>query len=356
MTSICIVGMYICMRTTMNLPDELEIIRLWVAAEDYREDVRISDEILNRLVEAYRKLRNTARFLISNLYDFDPNEDAVVPESLDELDRWILHRTQALLTRCREAYENFEFHVVYHALNNFCSVDLSSLYLDIVKDRLYCETANSRERRSAQTALYRILECLVHLMAPILSFTAEEIWEQMPKKQGAAQSIFMSQMPPPEKELMDEGLSERWEQIFRERGDVLKALEEARSRDIIGHSLDAKVLFHPVNGAALPSLGVLFQSDRQKAADILIVSQGDVTRGKPDSLISTTMQLASGLQTINGMRLLYNSQLLNCCIEVSKANGQKCERCWKYSEDVGKDATHPMVCARCSRVLTGAAT
>ena len=327
-----------------------EIIRLWAAAEDYREDVRISDEILNRLVEAYRKLRNTARFLISNLYDFDPDRDAVALEQLDELDRWVLGRTDALLARCLDAYDQFEFHVVYHALNNFCSVDLSALYLDIVKDRLYCEAPRSSARRSAQTALNRILEVLVHLMAPILSFTAAEIWQHMPNKRGAAEAIFMSRMPAPGAAPLDESLSARWEQIFKERSEVLKALEEARSRNIIGHSLDAKVLLHTMNGT-MPRIGELLQQDEQRAEDILIVSQGAVVRDSSDAAVTTAMQRASEAQDVDG-RFLYQSQPLNCMIEVAKASGRKCERCWKYSEDVGRDPAHPTVCARCARVLT----
>ena len=180
-----------------------EILRLWVAAEDFREDVRISDEILSRLVEAYRRLRNTARFLISNLYDFEPDKDAVQTAQLDEMDRWILQRTQNVLSRCREAYDNYEFHAVYHTLNNFCSVDLSAQYLDIVKDRLYCEGTRSNTRRAAQTTLYRILDTLVHLMAPILSFTAEEIWNYMPDKERRAGSVFLSRIPEPDTSLGD---------------------------------------------------------------------------------------------------------------------------------------------------------
>src|SRR4030095_8707290 len=213
-----------------------EILRLWVSAEDYREDVRISDEILNRLVEAYRRVRNTARFLISNLYDFDPKRDAVQVDQLDEMDRWILHRTQTLLSRCREAYDNYEFHVVYHTLNNFCSVDLSAQYLDIVKDRLYCDGTNSRSRRAAQTTLYRILDTLVHLMAPILSFTAEEIWGYLPDKDRRPKSVFMSSIPQPDASLVDAQLADKWDRILRERGEVLKALEQARAAGIIGHS------------------------------------------------------------------------------------------------------------------------
>ncbi|MBI2539013.1 MAG: isoleucine--tRNA ligase, partial [Deltaproteobacteria bacterium] len=265
-----------------------EILRLWVSAEDYREDVRISDEILSRLVEAYRKLRNTARFLISNLYDFDPNKEMVQPERLAELDRWILHRTQLLLGRCREAYEKFELHAVYHALNNFCSVDLSALYLDIVKDRLYCEGANAPERKSAQTTLYRILDTLLHLMAPILSFTAEEIWEHIPKRSGAAESVFMSQMPRPDERLVDEGLGTKWDEILKVRGEILKVLEESRKPQkgegfighIIAHSLDAEVvlypdMYHSSFKETLPS------HSAQTWGDILIVSKAKIEEGEP---------------------------------------------------------------------------
>ena len=235
-----------------------EILRLWVAAEDYREDVRISDEILNRLVEAYRRLRNTARFLISNLYDFDPQTDIVETKDLEELDRWILHRTQDVLSRCREAYDNYEFHIVYHTLNNFCSVDLSALYLDIVKDRLYCEGAKSRLRRAAQTALYRILDVLVHLIAPIVSFTAEEVWGYMPDKTRRPASVFLSQIPEVDSGFVNPELAEKWDRLFRERGEVLKALEQARAAGLIGHSLDARVVLHARNGTDhSPLLGML---------------------------------------------------------------------------------------------------
>jgi isoleucyl-tRNA synthetase len=152
-----------------------------------------------------------------------------------------LHRTQTVLGRCREAYENYEFHVVYHTLNNFCSVDLSALYLDIVKDRLYCEATKSAKRRAAQTTLYRVLDVLVHLMAPILSFTAEEIWSYLPDKERRPGSVFLSPIPEPDASLVDYKLAEKWDRLFKERSEVLKALEEARNLGIIGHSLDAKV-------------------------------------------------------------------------------------------------------------------
>ena len=258
-----------------------EILRLWVAAEDYREDVRISDEILNRLVEAYRRLRNTARFLISNLYDFDPKKDAVEPPALDELDRWILHRTQSVLSRCRDAYEKYEFHVVYHTLNNFCSVDLSSLYLDIVKDRLYCEGKNSTTRRAAQTTLYNILDVLVHLMAPILSFTAEEIWTYMPDKESRPQSVFLSPIPKPDSTLLDEELAQKWDRVFKERSEILKALEVGRNGGTIGHSLDAEVILYKGGDEKDESaLHGLMSGDPQKAEDVMIISQLVIPNGQ----------------------------------------------------------------------------
>ena len=346
-----------------------EILRLWVSAEDYREDVRISDEILNRLVEAYRKLRNTPRFLISNLYDFDAERDAVRPDELDELDRWILHRTQKLLARCREAYESFEFHVVYHALNNFCSVDLSALYLDIVKDRLYCERADSKERRAAQTTLYRILEVLVHLMAPILSFTAEEIWGYMPKRGGAPESIFLSNMPAPDDALTGEALVANWDQVLRVREEVLKVLEISRKPPedegilghIIGHSLDAEILFFP-DMYDSSSKAVLTARSPQTWEDIFIVSKVKVESGQiPDSFgWDQEDRLAGSIEIIrpNGREgRMYDSPLLNGPIVVFKAEGQKCERCWKYSASVGSETSHPTVCDRCAGVLkTGVAT
>lgn len=339
-----------------------EILRLWVSAEDYREDVRISDEILNRLVEAYRRLRNTARFLISNLYDFDPEKDIVDRQELDELDRWILHRTQSVLARCRDAYEKYEFHVVYHTLNNFCSVDLSALYLDIVKDRLYCEGAASKKRRAAQTTLYRILDVLVHLMAPILSFTAEEIWQYMPDKERRPESIFLSPMPEPDGLFSDEPLAERWDLIFKERAEVLKALEEARNSGIIGHSLDARVSLYPELYKKDLSLNTLSKNGRgTPCADVLIVSRVDVDGTEdPGDTAADALRLLEGAAEplgpadesgVHNAKVRYGSPLLGGPIVVSKAQGTKCERCWKYDIEVGKDADHPTVCRRCAAVL-----
>jgi isoleucyl-tRNA synthetase len=318
-----------------------EILRLWVAAEDFREDVRISDEILNRLVEAYRRLRNTARFLISNLYDFDPEKDAVAAPDLDEMDRWILQRTQSVLGRCREAYENYEFHAVYHTLNNFCAVELSAQYLDIVKDRLYCEGTKSVTRRAAQTALQRILDVLVHLMAPIVSFTAEEIWGYMPNRSRRPASVFLSSMPEPDRSGIDPKLAEKWERIFRERSEVLKALEQARAAGIIGHSLDARITFESRNGTLNSTLGDMAQSDQSRLQDLLIVSQAVSDGPAPAGDVTS--------------QSFYDAALLDCRITVGKAEGAKCDRCWKYDTQVGNDPNHPTVCARCAAVLNAGA-
>ncbi len=337
-----------------------EILRLWVAAEDYREDVRISDEILKRLVEAYRRLRNTARFLISNLYDFSPEKDTVQHGDLDELDRWVLHRTQKLLARCREAFERFEFHIVYHSLNNFCSIDLSSLYLDIVKDRLYCEGANSKERRSAQTTLHRILEVLVHLMAPILSFTAEEIWNYMPQNGRRPESVLLSQIPSPDKDLADEELGNKWEEIFKIRGEILKALEAARNNGNIGHSLDAKVSLYPDAYKKEPLHPTLITDGKIRWDDTSIVSQVEIGKADPSWQTEDALKVKEGVwepigpmdsSGVRNMGIRYFSPILGGRIEVFRADGQKCERCWKYDKDVGKDSDHPTVCPRCSRVL-----
>ncbi|MGH7831466.1 MAG: class I tRNA ligase family protein, partial [Candidatus Binatia bacterium] len=319
-----------------------EILRLWASAEDYRDDVRISDEILNRLVEAYRRVRNTARFLLGNLYDFHPEKDSVQPPAMAELDRWILHRTQEILARCREAYDRFEFHIVYHSLNNFCSVDLSALYLDIVKDRLYCEGANSKERRSAQTAMYRIVETLVHLMAPILSFTAEEIWGYLPDQDGRSESIFLSTLPTPDENLIDEKLGNDWEKIFKVRGEILKALESARNAGLIGHSLDAKIVLFPDAYTQDASLLSLIRNSQKRWPEILIVSQVELGKGPLD---------ASGTTEPAQAAVSYPSALLGGPVVVSKADGEKCQRCWNYSRSVGTDPSHPTVCERCSRVL-----
>jgi isoleucyl-tRNA synthetase len=244
-----------------------DILRLWVAAEDYRDDVRISDEIMRRLADSYRRIRNTARNLLANLYDFDPPRDAVGHESLLELDRWALGRLGSLIGRCRDAFEAYEFHAVYHALNNFCSVDMSALYFDIVKDRVYCSAADSPERRSAQTAMYEILAALARIIAPIMPFTADEIWRSMPGR-GPDDCVFLSDFPLPRTEWTDGDLDRRWERVWRVRAEVTKALEERRKSGGIGHSLEAgvRITLASSEAAALSEVG------SQQLAAVYIVS------------------------------------------------------------------------------------
>jgi isoleucyl-tRNA synthetase len=304
-----------------------EILRLWVAAEDYRDDVSMSQEIVGRLVESFRRIRNTARFLIANLYDFDPERHAVDEAVLLELDQWVLARTRLLIDRCRSAYGEYEFHVVYHALNNFCSVDLSALYLDIAKDRLYCSPAAGTARRSAQTALWRILDVLVRLMAPILTFTAEEVWAYVPGPKPRADSVLLADFPSSEGGAGDEELLTTWDRLLGVREAVTKALERARQEGRIGHSLDASVR---LDFASDGPLGALLGSRFADLPTFFIVSQ--VERSELDP--------AEASPLVPGLR-----------VAVERASGDKCARCWNYRTSVGSDAIHPTLCAPCVAAL-----
>jgi isoleucyl-tRNA synthetase len=296
-----------------------DVLRLWVAAEDYRDDVKISDEILKRLADAYFRIRNTFRFLLGNLYDFQPEKDAVPTPELYELDRWALYRLHKLIDRVREAYESFEFHVVYHSVQNFCAVEMSALYFDILKDRLYTYPGASLGRRSAQTALDEILKALTALMAPILSFTAEEVWKHMPSYPGKAESVHLSSFPEVRREYLDESLNDRWERIWEVRAVVTKALEEARKEKGIGLSLDAQVqLFLPEKAYAL------LQPYEKELKSIFIVSSVTLT---PDPAGKETRA------------------------EVTRAAGGKCERCWNYDTSVGQYPEHPLLCKRCTEAI-----
>ncbi len=292
-----------------------EILRLWVAAQDYREDLRISQEILNHLVEAYRKIRNTCRFLLSNLYDFDPRADRVPVDRLPELDRWALLRLGGLIPRVTTAYERFEFHTIFHELNNFCSVDMSAVYLDILKDRLYTFRADAHERRSSQTVLLEILVALTKLMAPILSFTAEEVWRMLPAagEQGAA-SVHLTGFPSAEAAWTDAALAQRWEELLKVRSEVQARLEEQRREKVIGSSLEA---------------GVIIEAN-QSRYDLL----GRYERDLPGVFIVSQVELRKAPD-------------LDLRVTVVKAKGRKCERCWNYRESVGRDARHPTLCDRC---------
>jgi len=293
-----------------------EILRLWVAAQDYREDLRISQEILNHLIEAYRKIRNTCRFLLSNLYDFDPATQAVPYAQLPELDRWALLRLGELITKVRRAYEEFEFHTIFHALNNFCSVDLSAVYLDILKDRLYTFRADSPLRRGSQTVLFETVVALSKLMAPILSFTADEIWRMLPGSRPTATSVHLAPFPDGESVWRDEGLATRWDKLLAYRIRVQGELEARRRDKVIGSSLEAHV--HIEAGADAYQFLTAYAGDLSTIFIVSRVTLKQATMGQADIRIT-----------------------------VEKSDAAKCERCWNYREAVGKDAVHPTLCDRC---------
>jgi isoleucyl-tRNA synthetase len=306
-----------------------DILRLWVSAEDYRDDIRISPEILERLSEAYRRIRNTCRFLLGNLTDFNPQEHSIEPAQMKQLDRYALDRLNRIIQRVRTAYEDFEFHVVFHTLYNYCTVDLSSLYLDILKDRLYVEKTDGAKRRSAQTALYHILSALVRLMAPILSFTSEEVWSLFGKVNGGAFSVHLASFPDPIAGVEMAGTERnRWEKMLGLRQEVSKALEEARAAKLIGSSLEAKVLIEAPQAIAEAI------AQMEDAEDFFIVSQLEIkTVAAPEGQSQAEEALA-------GVK-----------VAVSRSDGDKCPRCWMWTSDVGSAEDYPDVCARCAGVL-----
>jgi len=314
-------------------PEELiksygaEILRLWVAGEDYRDNIRLSTEILQRLTEAYRRIRNTCRYLIGNLNDFNMELDQVPYAQMEELDRWALSRLQGLSERILRAYEDFNFHQVYHNLHNFCVLDLSSFYLDIIKDRLYTSPKKSLARRSAQSAMNEILEVLVRLMAPVLSFTADEIWQYM-NAANRSQSVHEDLFRPINPAHRDPELEKVWEQIISVRKEVARILEVARKEKQIGHSLDASV--------QLGASGQLYDNLKcylDQLKYIFIVSSVALT---------DIDQMDGGYEseTVPGLR-----------VAVSPSNDPKCERCWVHDPSIGQDSHHPTICKRCRDAL-----
>ncbi|MCG6946327.1 MAG: isoleucine--tRNA ligase [Deltaproteobacteria bacterium] len=315
-------------------PDEIiqkygaEILRLWVAAEDYRDDIRISEEILQRLSEAYRRIRNTCRFLLGNLSDFDPERDRVHLASMDSLDRWALHRLQQLVKRVAQAYESFEFHKIYHAIHNFCVVDLSAFYLDVLKDRLYVSAATSEKRRSAQTTIFEIAVTLVRLMAPILAFTADEVWEHLPPFSGKSESVHLELLPEPVAAYEDEAIEKEWKSILDTRVEVNRALELARKNKEVGHSLDAEVTIG-ISGPLLERL----RGQEDILSRVFIVSKVRLAEAE---------SIESGVEAVDIPGML---------IQVRPALAEKCGRCWVHDESVGTDANQPEVCERCVKEL-----
>jgi isoleucyl-tRNA synthetase len=306
-----------------------EILRLWVAAEDYTEDIRLSSLILDRLADAYRRIRNTFRFLLGNLSDFDPSRDRQPYARLDEVDRFVLDRLARLIDRVRRAYEEYQFHTVFHAVHNFCAVDLSALYLDVIKDRLYTSAPTDPRRRAAQTTCYDIFRALARMMAPILTFTSEEAWRYVP---GArAESVHLERFPEVPVEWLDDTLDAEWSRLLEVRREIAKALETARARGLIGSGLEAAVTIV----AAPEDLPELLRRKRDLLPTLLIVSQVGFDRP------ASTPAVVHESQEIPGL-----------VIGIDRARGRKCERCWMWTERVGESAAHPGLCERCLPIVT----
>lgn len=308
-----------------------EILRLWSASSNYFEDMRCSAEILQRVTDGYRKLRNTARFALGNLHGFDPARDAVSDDELLEIDRWALAKLNEMVGKVRAAYDGYEFHLVYHLLSEFCTVTLSARYFDIIKDRLYTFAPLNPARRSAQTALCRIADALARMLAPILVFTADEIWENLPRTNATAgeaevTSVHLTLFPAAQP-IRDTDLMGRWETVFKVREEVLRELEAKRIAKIIGSSLEARVKL-----SVTPETYELLKpyQDRNELRYIFIVSQTELFQGdlRPTDEVS-----------IGAIPLI--------AVEVERAAGQKCERCWNYSTQVGESPKYPSVCERC---------
>ena len=306
-----------------------EIVRLWVSSVEYREDIRISDEILGRLVDAYRRIRNTCRYLLGNLEGLG-KDDMLPLDKLLPLDRFALDAAARVHDRVQQAYMDFDFHKVYHTLHNYCVTDLSSMYLDILKDRLYASGAASVERRSAQTAMCHILSMLLRDMAPVLSFTAEEIYSHLPADlRGTEPTVFA--LPPVDAApfLLDEGKRDDWTVLTAVRGAVTKAIEPMRRDGVIGHSLDTRV--------------TLFVADelRQRI-------DGLNTDLRAFCIVS---QIAMQPLEAAPQEAYRDEEIAGLAIAVEKAHGEKCERCWIYSTELGTDAEHPTLCPRCAAVI-----
>ena len=306
-------------------PDEVtekfgaDILRIWVASSDYHADIRISQDILKQLSDAYRKIRNTARFILSNLGDFNPDTDSASVEKLDGIDKWAMARMDEIIEKCKAAYDKFDFHIVYSTMRDFCTIDLSNFYLDILKDRLYVEKADSESRRAAQTVIYNILRTMTLYLAPVISFTAEEIWGYMPRSEkDDAESVFFNKLPEKSGVSADEEFMEKWEKIDELRDIVNKALEEARGQKLIGKSLEAKVTLNCGR------------------------DWYDFAKSVENDLVSAFIVSAVSVE---------KSEFDGVNVKVEVAPGEKCERCWTHSDTVGKCAEHPTLCARCAEIV-----
>ena len=296
-----------------------DVLRLWVASVNYQEDIRCNDELIGRTQDAYRKIRNTLRYLLGNINDFDPSEEAVAYDNMFEIDKWAMQQLQKLITNVRQAYESFAFHKVFSLIYNFCTIEMSSIYMDVLKDRMYCDTANSLSRRSGQTAMHKILDCLVRILAPILVHTAEETWAAMRFKSQDAESVHLAEMPKVEDTIDWRSREAMWEKIMWLRDEVLRVLEALRQEQKIGSNQEACVIVYCADEELT---GILKEFGLEQFAALCIVSEVKLLKGSGETTVVA-----------------------------EKSNYQKCQRCWNYWPSVGADGEHPDLCERCVLVV-----
>ena len=305
-----------------------DIIRLWAASADYTQDMRCSDNIFKQLSDKYLKIRNTARYILGNLDGFDPAESVAFADMLP-LDKWAVSRLQDLIERVRAAYDNYEFHTATYAIHNFCVVEMSNFYLDVIKDRLYCDSRESLSRRSAQTAIYQVLDAMTRLLAPVLCFTADEIWLAMPHTEAEdARAVALNDMPEANASLrLSESEEAHWSKVMRVRADVNKALELARAEKLIGKPLDARVTLYVSEAAAEP----FAELESEDLAPLCIVSELKIVHGAGEGVRG---------ENFDGLT-----------VHVEPSALPRCARCWTRSATVGTNEKHPTLCARCASVV-----
>ena len=306
-----------------------DLVRLWAASSDYRVDVRVSDNIFKQLSEAYRKIRNTARIIMANLGEFNPDTDSVSYDKLYDIDKWALSRLNKLIKVVDKAYNEYEFHVVYHEIVNFCTIDMSKLYIDITKDRLYVEAKNSEGRRAAQTVLYEILQTLTKMIAPILAFTSDEIWQSMPHRASDnTEHVLLNDMTKANDEFAFDEIEAHYNSLFDLRDDVLKALEVARTEKLIGKSLEAKVEIYAEGDAK--ALLESFGDDLKTVFIVSDVSVAELSEASEDAFADT----------VSGIK-----------VKVSVAEGCKCDRCWMHSKTGKTTEDGGFLCYRCVEII-----
>jgi isoleucyl-tRNA synthetase len=305
-----------------------DIVRLWTSSMEYRNEMNTSHDIIAKLSDSYRRIRNTFRYILGNLFDFDPKQDSVEYSQLLEIDRWALHKTEELITAITSAFESYQFHRVYHIIHNFCAVEMSSFYLDIQKDRLYTFSKNSIERRSTQTVLHSINSVLVRLLAPILAYTSEEVWLEMTHDDNNIPSVHLADWPVNNEKYMDKELNDKWEKIIKIRSDVARELEGMRASKQIGNSLEASVDLYTDDAEMLN----LLKEYESEFPMIFIVSDVSVSEEPLDS---------------SNKGEIYEELF----IRVKVSDSSKCDRCWNYRKEVGKIEKYPTLCNRCAEVI-----